>query len=823
MNGPTQYELKLGTKKHHLSFIYDRPTISSIVDPKHGFSQLTAVLVLAFFTSFLACRVSSFFEDISQVVLWFVVACAQYSLIKSVGSDPSSSILEDRLIAYSRATYFCTGCVFILIFDKAQSNPSDVTATFYGIPTNNYNLLHACRQIATGYILVLPAIFFFGHLPRITTLLHFLFEQFDIHVFGGYGTISLTAAFLSFAQDVVTGALVWLPCWRALVHSERSSNAARDNLFSLFVALVMAVSFLRSRLPSNISLWRALAPRKLHKRCSMWLSRFTEHSEDQQRLEPSAEVQSAPKSQVASTTAPDAATALAALSESTMSGADITDASEDVNADVESNHSDEADVDKSALEAGRDKVTVLSSRKLDDASAVPSLLKREVDRNAFISIRHSWDLLLALTCLVVVFVVHLSHIFTDWEPNLLYICVTFAVSMNILRTAIMPQLRKPYPLTLFRSAWLRSKKIESMSAARVQNVSAWYEQVSWMFGVLERSVAWPIVVISSLTEAAPALHTKFGSPLAALLLAVAGMKFARLGFSSEKTLAFAVVFSLVFFREDYAGASETLPVDVFFVTIFTQKLLECYDKVQFVITYNTFWNFGTQTRSSLLHFMLYPLTLPHSGMLVVQCMVASFFSAAVYPMMGSSLFLVTALRPIRFWERDYATKLTTKKQADSKAGSAFDSSIGANNLNSVYYKQMLQTLQDSLANDVEKGRWGNVSGGDIFFIIDHDNAMSCFIHIIESGNGHVSFQMRGLEFAGTYCQSRELEAMREDLAADDGYPKRMHRVFRAFGLLKFTTLFTNHWRTWEHPTTVTCCPATAWPATMPRTSFRCTT
>lgn len=36
------------------------------------------------------------------------------------------------------------------------------------------------------------------------------------------------------------------------------------------------------------------------------------------------------------------------------------------------------------------------------------------------------------------------------------------------------------------------------------------------------------------------------------------------------------------------------------------------------------------------------------------------------------------------------------------------------------------------------------------------------------GNGLVTFQMRGLEFRGTYCQQREVEAIRDGVEENDG-------------------------------------------------------
>jgi len=65
------------------------------------------------------------------------------------------------------------------------------------------------------------------------------------------------------------------------------------------------------------------------------------------------------------------------------------------------------------------------------------------------------------------------------------------------------------------------------------------------------------------------------------------------------------------------------------------------------------------------------------------------------------------------------------------------------------------------------GRWGQVSQGDCFVLAS--DYLNCLVHIIEIGNGLVTFQMRGLEFRGTYCQQREVEAISEGVEDDDGW------------------------------------------------------
>ena len=64
------------------------------------------------------------------------------------------------------------------------------------------------------------------------------------------------------------------------------------------------------------------------------------------------------------------------------------------------------------------------------------------------------------------------------------------------------------------------------------------------------------------------------------------------------------------------------------------------------------------------------------------------------------------------------------------------------------------------------GRWGVVSQGDCFVLAS--DYLNCLVHIIELGNGLVTFQVRGLEFRGTYCQQREVEAITEGVEEDAG-------------------------------------------------------
>uniref|UniRef100_A0A915DUD8 Pecanex-like protein n=1 Tax=Ditylenchus dipsaci TaxID=166011 RepID=A0A915DUD8_9BILA len=83
------------------------------------------------------------------------------------------------------------------------------------------------------------------------------------------------------------------------------------------------------------------------------------------------------------------------------------------------------------------------------------------------------------------------------------------------------------------------------------------------------------------------------------------------------------------------------------------------------------------------------------------------------------------------------------------------------NLNAIFYEHLTRSLQQSLAGDLLLGRWAtSVQQGDCFILASL--YLNCLVHIIEVGNGFVTFQMRGLEFRGTYCHQREVEAISED-------------------------------------------------------------
>ena len=161
--------------------------------------------------------------------------------------------------------------------------------------------------------------------------------------------------------------------------------------------------------------------------------------------------------------------------------------------------------------------------------------------------------------------------------------------------------------------------------------------------------------------------------------------------------------------------------------------------------------------------------------------------------MGSAIFITSYVRPVKFWERDYNTKRVD--HSNTRLSSHLDRNPGAddNNLNSIFYEHLTRSLQDSLCGDILLGRWGVVMQGDCFVLAS--DYLNCLVHVIEMANGLVTFQVRGLEFRGTYCQQREVEAISEGVEEDLGCCCCEPGHFPH--MLSINAAFAQRWLAWE--------------------------
>jgi hypothetical protein len=280
---------------------------------------------------------------------------------------------------------------------------------------------------------------------------------------------------------------------------------------------------------------------------------------------------------------------------------------------------------------------------------------------------------------------------------------------------------------------------------------------------VEKNCLHVLVILNSVTVSSDKLLLKLSKldasgVLACSVISLAGLKLLRHSYCEPLKQYRLFFFAYLFHKFDTSSGlmSETILIDLFVTSILLEKLQDFLDKMAFIFIYTAPWQLPW---GSAFHAFAQPLSVPHSALLILQVLISSLFGTPLMPLMGSAVFLLSYMRPVKFWEKSYRTKRldnsNTRLQAQFEATTA-----DSENLNAIFYEHLTSVLQDSLAGDIMLGRWGNVACGD-FFILSSDY-LNCLVHVIEVGNGFVTFQLRGLEFKGTYCQQRELEAITEE-------------------------------------------------------------
>uniref|UniRef100_A0A452HJS1 Pecanex-like protein n=1 Tax=Gopherus agassizii TaxID=38772 RepID=A0A452HJS1_9SAUR len=401
------------------------------------------------------------------------------------------------------------------------------------------------------------------------------------------------------------------------------------------------------------------------------------------------------------------------------------------------------------------------------------------------------DLIVCLVIGVLYFAIHVSTVFTVLQPVLSYILYALVGSVGFLTHYVLPQLRKQLPWHCFSHSLLKTKEYYQFEVRNAAHVM-WFEKLHVWLLFVEKNVIYPLIVLNELSSSAKNIASpkKLDTEIGALMITIAGLKLLRSSFSNPTCQYVTVIFTVLFFTFDYKSFSETMLLDLFFMSILFSKLWELFYKLRFVYTYIAPWQI---TWGSAFHAFAQPFAVPHSAMLFVQAAVSALFSTPLNPFLGSAIFITSYVRPVKFWERDYNTKRVD--HSNTRLASQLDRNPGSddNNLNSIFYEHLTRSLQHSLCGDLLLGRWGNYSTGDCFILAsDYLNAL---VHLIEIGNGLVTFQLRGLEFRGTYCQQREVEAITEGVEEDEGFcccePGHIPHM------LSFNATFGQRWLAWE--------------------------
>ncbi|XP_055014030.1 pecanex-like protein 1 isoform X2 [Boleophthalmus pectinirostris] len=678
---------------------FDRLTLLALFDRNREVLENILAVVLAVLVAFLGSvlLVNGFFTDIWVFQFCLVIASCQYSLLKSVQPDSSSPRHgHNRIIAYSRPVYFCLCCGLIWLLDYGSTRTTSSRFTLYGVALTSSLILGSARDLVIVFTLCFPIIFFVGLLPQVNTFVMYLFEQLDIHVFGGNASTSLLSALYSILRSVVTVALLYGFCYGALKETWEPHHI--PVLFSVFCGLLVAVSYHLSRQSSDPSVLISLIQ-----------SKILPSLKDKNPEDPLSEVH----------------------------------------------------------------------------DPLPDKLRASVNE------RLQSDLIVCVVIAVLYFAIHVSTVFIALQPFLSYVLYGLLGAVGLLTHYLLPQVRKQLPWYCFSHPLLKTKEYYQFEVRDAAHVM-WFEKLHVWLLFVEKNVLYPLVILNELSGSARELASpkRLDTEVGALMITVAGLKLLRSCYSSPTYQYITILFTVLFFTFDYKHLSETLLLDLFLMSIVFSKMWELFYKLHFVYTYIAPWQI---TWGSAFHAFAQPFAVPHSAMLFVQAVVSAIFSTPLNPFLGSAIFITSYVRPVKFWERDYNTKRVD--HSNTRLAHQLDRNPGSddNNLNSIFYEHLTRSLQHSLCGDLLLGRWGNFSTGDCFILAsDYLNAL---VHLIEIGNGLVTFQLRGLEFRGTYCQQREVEAITEGVEEDEGCcccePGHLPHF------LSFNAAFGQRWLAWE--------------------------
>ncbi|XP_066534580.1 pecanex-like protein 2 isoform X2 [Hoplias malabaricus] len=405
------------------------------------------------------------------------------------------------------------------------------------------------------------------------------------------------------------------------------------------------------------------------------------------------------------------------------------------------------------------------------------------------------DLVICTVASILTFAVTASTVFLSLRPFVTIVLYALAATVGFVTHYLIPQLRKHHPWLWISHPVLKSKEYSQFEPTEDAQLM-WFERLYVGLLSFEKYIVYPAIVLSALTNDGFTLshRKKLGIHCDVLLMTVAGMKLLRTSFCNPSYQFLTLIFTIVFFEFDYSSASETFLLNFFLMSIVFHKLWDLLQKLHFIMVYIAPWQIAW---GSAFQAFAQPFAVPHSAMLLLQTLITTLFYTPLSPFLGSAIFITSYPRPVKFWERNYNTKRIDN--SNSRLVSQVDKETGCddNNLNSIFYEYLTRSLQHSLCGDLLLGRWGNYSTGDCFILASE--YLNALIHIIEVGNGYVTFQLRGLEFRGTYCQQREVEAITEGVEEDDGCcccePGHLPH------LLSCNAAFNLRWLAWEVTTT----------------------
>ena len=274
------------------------------------------------------------------------------------------------------------------------------------------------------------------------------------------------------------------------------------------------------------------------------------------------------------------------------------------------------------------------------------------------------DAIVCSVAAIAVFLILQSDVLDHLYPNLDLVLWSLAVTTGFLLHYLLPHLRKQTPWKCFAAPILapfEQSLFEVSGAARVM----WWEKCLLWATIVERSLLYPLIFLSAVSHDREVFSSLFGTWAGSLVITVSLTKCMRCVWSDSSKQYFTLLLCILLFQYNpLAGTfniiisdtrSSPFVLDYFLTTILVHKLLELYLKCQFVITYIAPHNINW---GSAFHAFAQPFSVPHSAMLFLQAIISSILSSPLNPFLGSTIFICSYVRPVKFWERNYNTKRT---------------------------------------------------------------------------------------------------------------------------------------------------------------------
>ncbi|XP_063894609.1 pecanex-like protein 1 isoform X2 [Helicoverpa armigera] len=778
------YKFKL-SKCFELKVTMDRLQLMALFDRNLTFKETFVTIFLAVMVAVLGSMVLNlgFYRDIYAFWFCFIMAGSQYSLLKSVQPDSASPVHGfNKMVVFSRPVYFCICTALLCGVHSYLEQTAPLTdevhtrrkrsfdemkpLTIYGFEMNERDFLEVIQEILSKFLLFFPLAFSLGLFPQVNTFLMYLLEQIDMHVFGGNATSSLSAAVYCVVRSIAAIGVLYGFAYSGLVEGKKSQHQKHNILFSIFCGLLVPIAYHLSRSASDYTLiWnlikKHLLPPELYvihnPECSPELEKGDPNTLSDDKKNNSESNISKQNSIGSSASKINFSSETNIAKQKRSQTSSVSSLKMDPRGGDTMNSTTSLKVDP-PTEEDKTQETNTSNAKQDpdkpDEDMEDPLPKK---LQATVNARLKNDVIVCTFLGLFVFGLHCTTVFTTLRPQLNTVLWIIAGILGWVLHYLTPQLRKQQPWLCLAGPVLKQHEHAQFEVTEPARLMC-FEKMFVYLCFLERNVLYPGVVIAATTQDAPAIAAKYGDAIGALIICVCALKCLRNAYSEPDSQYLILVFAVLLFQRDLSSQkiSETFLVDYFITAIIFSKVYEFLLKVQFVVTYIAPWQI---TWGSAFHAFAQPFSVPHSAMLFLQALVSALLSSPLTPALGSAIFMTSYVRPVKFWERDYNTKRVD--QSNTRLSSQLERNLGAddNNLNSIFYEHLTRSLQHYLCGDLMLGRWGQVQQGDCFVLAS--DYLNCLVHIVEMGNGLVSFQLRGLEFRGTYCQQREVEAISE--------------------------------------------------------------